>query len=88
VDWAGERQPGQELDVQVIRYEWVNTFIKNETGGGSWSYETKKELVDRFSVTTDDRGEAVARFTPPQGGSYQVIVQDKATLGPEQDTKE
>lgn len=80
VDWAGNRLAEKELDVQVIRREWVNTFIENEAGGGFWSYETQETLVDEFVVTTDEQGEAVARFTPPQGGSYQIVAQDVATL--------
>ncbi len=79
VDWAGERLPDKQLDVQIVRYEWVNTFVET-AGGGYWSSETKKELVDNLTVTTDRLGEAVARFTPPQGGSYQVIAQDAASL--------
>ncbi|MBN1217524.1 MAG: Ig-like domain-containing protein [Anaerolineae bacterium] len=79
-DWAAERVANKSIDVQIIRYQWVNTFNEYETGGGYWSYETKKELIERFTVTTDDRGEAVARFTPPIGGSYQVIAQDADTL--------
>ncbi len=81
VDWAANRLPDKELDVQIIRYEWVNNFVETE-GGGYWQSETKKELVDEFTVTTDSQGEAVARFTPPQGGSYQVVAQDAATLAP------
>jgi uncharacterized protein YfaS (alpha-2-macroglobulin family) len=79
VDWAGQRLPDKTLDIQIVRYEWVNTFIQ-EGSGGYWSYETKKELVEQFTVATDNRGEAVARFTPPQGGSYQIIAQDAASL--------
>lgn len=79
VDWAVNRLPNKELDVQIIRYEWVNTFVE-ENGGGYWQSETKKELVDEFKVTTDSQGEAVARFTPPQGGSYQIVAQDAASL--------
>lgn len=79
VDWAANRLPSKELDVQIIRYEWTNTFVE-ENGGGYWKSETKKELVDEFKVTTDSKGEAIARFTPPQGGSYQVVAQDAATL--------
>lgn len=79
VDWAAQRLPEKTLDVQIVRYEWVNTFVE-EGGGGYWQSETKKELVDSFTVTTDSRGEAIARFTPPQGGSYQIIAQDAATL--------
>ncbi len=79
VDWAAQRLPDKELDVQILRYEWVNTFVE-EGSGGYWTSETKKELIDQFTVTTDAQGEAVARFTPPKGGSYQIIAQDKATL--------
>ncbi len=80
VDWAVDRLPEKEIDVQIIRREWVNTFVENDVGGGYWTTETQKELTDRFTVTTDDLGEAVARFTPPEGGSYQVVVQDAASL--------
>ncbi|MCB0175401.1 MAG: Ig-like domain-containing protein, partial [Anaerolineae bacterium] len=79
VDWDAQRLVDKTLDVQIVRYEWVNTFIE-EAGGGYWQSETKKELVDQFTVTTDAQGEAIARFTPPQGGSYQIIAQDDATL--------
>ncbi len=79
VDWASERQSDKTLDIQVVKYTWENTFIDNENGGGYWEYQTRKSLIDQFTVTTDNLGEAVARFTPPEGGSYQVIAQDAAT---------
>jgi len=79
VDWDAQRLPGKTIDVQIVRYEWVNTFIQ-QGNGGYWSYETKKELIDNFTITTDSQGEAVARFTPPHGGSYQIIVQDADSL--------
>ncbi|MCB9079157.1 MAG: Ig-like domain-containing protein, partial [Anaerolineaceae bacterium] len=79
VDWDAQRLADKMLDVQIVRYEWVNTFIEG-AGGGYWKSETQKELVDQFTVTTDAQGEAIARFTPPQGGSYQIIAQDQATL--------
>ncbi|RME79723.1 MAG: alpha-2-macroglobulin [Chloroflexi bacterium] len=79
VDWAGQRQPERKLDIQIVRYEWVNTFVETESGG-YWEYQTQKELVDRQTVTTDANGEAEVRFTPSRGGSYRVIAQDAATL--------
>ena len=79
VDWAAERLPDKALNVQIVRYEWVNTYVQ-QGSGGYWSYETKKELIDEFSLSTDSQGEAVARFTPPAGGSYQAIAQDAASL--------
>ncbi|MEM7344668.1 MAG: alpha-2-macroglobulin family protein, partial [Chloroflexota bacterium] len=88
VDWTGERQPDKVLDIQIVRYDWVNTYIENDSGGGYWSYETQKELVDQLTVTTDEQGQAVARFTPPQGGSYQIIAQDANTVAFPDEVKE
>ncbi|MCB0193870.1 MAG: alpha-2-macroglobulin, partial [Anaerolineae bacterium] len=79
VDWDAQRLADKTLDIQIVRYEWVNTFVE-EGGGGYWKSETQKEVIDQFTVTTDAQGEAIARFTPPQGGSYQIIAQDEATL--------
>jgi uncharacterized protein YfaS (alpha-2-macroglobulin family) len=79
VDWAGKRLAGKEVDVQIIRYEWVNTFIQ-EGNGGYWNSKTITETVARLNLTTDLQGEAVARFTPPKGGSYQVVVQDAPSM--------
>jgi hypothetical protein len=77
VDWAAQRRPNQEVAVQIIRYEWSNIFVA-QGGGGYWQSETKKELVDELTLTTNSQGEAVARFTPPKGGSYQIVAQDAA----------
>jgi uncharacterized protein YfaS (alpha-2-macroglobulin family) len=75
VDWAGKRLAGKEITVSFYQREWINNFIENETGGGTWKWETKDTLVTTVSVTTDDKGEAVATFTPPRGGSYHVVAE-------------
>jgi len=73
VDWEGNRLPGQEVTVQVSRREWINTFVE-EPGGGHWEWETRETPITTVTVTTDERGEAVATFTPPEGGSYHVVA--------------
>jgi uncharacterized protein YfaS (alpha-2-macroglobulin family) len=74
VDWEGERLPNQKLAVEVIRREWVNTFVENESGGGRWEWETEDTLVYSGELTTDARAEGVVAFTPDEGGSYRVVV--------------
>ena len=74
VNWKGERLANQALKVAFYRREWKNTFIANELGGGYWSWETEDIFVSETTVTTDARGEALASFIPPQGGSYHVIA--------------
>ena len=74
MDWEGERLADKELLVEVYRREWKNTFVRNEFGGGYWDWETEDVFVTDLEVTTDELGEAVATFVPPQGGSYHVIA--------------
>ena len=76
VDWRGDhpRLPNKNLKVEIYRREWKNTFVKNETGGGTWKTETNDILVDTQTVTTNDKGEATLSFVPPQGGSYRIVA--------------
>lgn len=74
VDWDGNRLSGKSLNVTLVHREWENVFVKTESGGGYWDWKTKDTPVTTVTVTTDDRGEAVATFTPPTGGSYHIIA--------------
>jgi len=81
VDWRGDnpRLPNKNLKVEIYRREWKNTFIKDETGGGTWQTETNDVLVDTQTAATNDKGEASITFTPPQGGSYHVVATGEAS---------
>ncbi|MFQ5612238.1 MAG: Ig-like domain-containing protein [Anaerolineae bacterium] len=85
VDWAGERLPGKDLTVSLVKREWINTFVESEGGGGYWDWQIEETPIDEVSLTTDGQGEAVATFTPPQGGVYHVIAAE-ATV-PKEDTQ-
>ncbi|MFQ5855363.1 MAG: Ig-like domain-containing protein, partial [Anaerolineae bacterium] len=76
VDWDGKRLPEREIAVNFYRREWKNTFVKNEAGGGRWETKTEDTLVETLRVTTDELGEAVAGFVPPQGGVYKIVAED------------
>ena len=74
VDWAGERLPGQRLEVEISRREWVNTFVEDEFGGGAWEWEKEDTLVHSEELTTNNDAEGVVTFTPEAGGSYRIVV--------------
>jgi len=80
VDWDGKRVPGEMLDVEVYRREWINTFVEDEHGG-SWEWETEDTLVHTDVITTSDQAAAEVLFTPPEGGSYRVLAMDFALDG-------
>ncbi|HKZ87386.1 MAG TPA: Ig-like domain-containing protein [Anaerolineae bacterium] len=75
VDWIGTRIPNIPITVSAFRREWINTFVENEAGGGTWEYTTQDTLVATATVTTDDKGEAVFTFTPADPGSYHIVAE-------------
>ncbi len=74
VDWDGKRLPERSLDYILYRREWVNTYVEGEAGGGRWEWKTNDTEVLRGTLTTDAAAEEVLSFTPPEGGSYKVVV--------------
>jgi hypothetical protein len=74
VDWDAQRFPDKDLDVEVYRREWINTFVEDEAGGGRWEWETEDTLVHTDAIVTDENAEGELTFTPEQGGSYRVVV--------------
>lgn len=73
-DTSGKRQPNQAIDVEVFKYTWSNTFVRDAAGGGHWDWQEQRASVARQPVTTDARGEAIFAFTPADGGSYRVVA--------------
>jgi hypothetical protein len=74
VDWEGNRLANKTIVVDVIRREYENTF---DEAKGYWQSVPKDIPVTNTAVTTDDQGEAIVTYTPPQAGSYKIIA--KAT---------
>jgi alpha-2-macroglobulin len=74
VDTKGTRRPNQQIVVSVERREWTNRFIADSNGGGRWESEERRMAVTQQTVTTNNLGEAVFRWTPDQGGSYHVVA--------------
>ncbi len=77
VDWEGVRLPQTSLEYLLFRREWVNTFVEEKTGGGHWEWSTNDVEVSRAALSTDVKGEASLTFTPPEGGSYRVVVRGR-----------
>ncbi|HEY4688728.1 MAG TPA: Ig-like domain-containing protein [Anaerolineae bacterium] len=81
VDWAASRIPNRTIAASAYRREWINTFVENEVGGGTWQYTTQDTLVDTKTVTTDANGEAVYTFTPGDPGSYRIVAEATDNAG-------
>jgi len=73
-DTQGNRLPNQALDVEVFKFSWENTFVADANGGGQWQSRQVQTSVAKQTVTTDAKAEAIATFTPAEGGSYRVVA--------------
>jgi uncharacterized protein YfaS (alpha-2-macroglobulin family) len=82
-DTQGNRLPNQTLDVEIFKYSWANKFIQDANGGGHWESRQQQSSVAKQTVTTDSKAEAVAAFTPSEGGSYRVVARASAGGGRE-----
>ncbi len=74
VDWESEPAPNRELTVVFVRRNWYSVQKQAEDGRYYWESTVEDTPVYTTTVTTDGDGEAVAAFTPDQGGTYRVIA--------------
>ncbi|HDQ72964.1 MAG TPA: hypothetical protein ENN19_12850 [Chloroflexi bacterium] len=73
VDWQGEPLPDRSIRLQMHHHRWENVYVETEHGG-YWESVPSEEPVDEVTVTTDELEHAAAAFTPPEGGSYQIVA--------------
>ena len=74
VDWDSNPVPNQVVDVEIIERRWMNVQEQDESGRTTWTWEVEEIDVEDGSVTTDENGEALYAFTPPNGGTFQIII--------------
>ena len=72
-DWATESAGNIPVEVIFFKREWER-IRNNDFGQYLTQWEPVDTEVDRVAVTTDSRGEAVASFVPPEGGSYYIVA--------------
>ncbi|NJN68757.1 MAG: alpha-2-macroglobulin, partial [Chloroflexaceae bacterium] len=71
LDTEEQPQAGQSIEVEVFRLTWENTYLEDTL---QWEWEEQETLVHQQTVMTDQYGQAVVSFTPPEGGSYRVVA--------------
>ncbi len=76
-----EQQPvsNQEATVVFMRENWYSTEKLGSDGRYYWDWEVQEIPVLTTTIKTNAKGEAEARFTPQEGGSFKVraIATDK-----------
>jgi len=84
VDWDSNPIANQEIDVEVVERRWSNIQEQDpNTGETVWTWEVEEIPVTTGEVTTDDDGKAQFVYTPPNGGTFKIIVTSRDSEGTE-----
>lgn len=83
VDWNGDPSPNRQANVTYFFHEWMCAQEEDEFGNAFWGCKAKDTQVAAEAVTTDKDGKAVSTFTPPDGGTYKILVTAKDSGGRE-----
>lgn len=81
VDWDSEPVPNQPIDVEIVERRWSSVQERDDAGRTTWTYEVEEIPVNDGSVTTDENGEAIYTFVPPNGGIYKVLITSRDAEG-------
>jgi uncharacterized protein YfaS (alpha-2-macroglobulin family) len=69
-----EQEPvaGQDIQIVFMKRRWYSTQKQGADGRWYWDWEVEETPVYTTAVTSNADGEALAAFTPEQGGSYKA----------------
>ncbi|MBN1401312.1 MAG: Ig-like domain-containing protein [Anaerolineae bacterium] len=74
VDTQGITRTQQTAEVVFYKHEWYSVRERADNGAYYWTNKVRDTAVATRTVRTDDRGVALARFTPSEGGTYKVLA--------------
>ncbi|HBY94011.1 MAG TPA: hypothetical protein DEP84_08625 [Chloroflexi bacterium] len=83
LDPAEQPVADQTVSLQFFKREWFSVREKAENGQFVWTTTFSDTLVASDAVKTDKDGQARARFTPEEGGSYTVLATARDSSGHE-----
>ena len=84
VDWDSNPVANQMIDVEVVERRWSSIQEQDPNSGQTvWTWEVEEIPVTEGVVTTDAEGKANFVYTPPNGGTFKVIVSSRDEAGTE-----
>jgi len=72
VDTASQPVAGTEITLVANRINWYSVREQAEDGNFYWTSRAEKTPVYTTTVTTDDAGAGVFRWTPDEGGEFKI----------------
>jgi len=81
VNTKGEEIKARDIQLNVHKIKWVYSKRQEATGGYSYWWEKKKELIKSFKFDTDNRGNFITELQLDKEGEYEVEVKAKDKKG-------
>ena len=75
VDYESRIAPSRPVTVTIYEREWVRKKERADSGGYFYRYELLETEIEVLPATTNEAGEAMVTFTPPQAGSYRLVAE-------------
>lgn len=81
VDTQGKEIKVSGINLELYKIDWI--FAKRQEAGGNWVYkwEKKRELVDKKTFDTDEKGNFVLEMKIDKEGEYEFEVSAKDKRG-------
>ena len=70
-----------ETYIHFYERKWFSAREQREDGNFYWTSHYSDTLVSKADVTSDPRGQAIAKFTPTAGGIYRIVGEGKDARG-------
>ena len=83
VDTQGLTRTTQALQVVFHKHEWYSVQELAEDGNFYWTSKVRDTAVATQTIQTDSQGQALASFTPTEGGVYRVLARGQDGSGNE-----
>ncbi|MBN1993927.1 MAG: Ig-like domain-containing protein [Anaerolineae bacterium] len=74
VDWDSEPVANQEVQVVFSEHNWYSVQKQYEDGSFYWDSVVEDIPVFTTTVTTNQEGQALAGFSPEEGGIYKILA--------------
>lgn len=73
VDTQGDPSPNQSVAISFFEHKWFSVRQQGADGNFFWNSVFTDTFLSKVNVKTDEKGQATAKFTPPNGGVYKIV---------------
>lgn len=81
VDTHGAPSPNQSVTISFYEHKWFSVRAKGPDGNFYWNSSYTDTFLSKVTVKTDAQAQAVAKFTPANGGVYKVVGEATDSAG-------